>query len=102
MVSLAALMTFEWSKPLGGVVCLSGMQALEIKDPDQLPLESIRQTPLFLYHGKDDTTLPLEGAKLTYEYLKTKVYDGDYSKNFTFKTQSGLGHSISSKEITSI
>ena len=59
MVSLAAYFLHQGPERLGGVVGLSGMQALDLKlVPKSDNAEAIdqmrRSTPMFLYHGKSD------------------------------------------------
>ena len=49
MVSLATLISWKGEKPLGGVVGLSGLQCID--EPEDINLDVIRCTPLFLYHG---------------------------------------------------
>ena len=98
MVSLATLLSYQWSSPLGGVLGLSGLQALDHEELSWSAKAQIKQTPLFLYHGKADGKLPASNSELTYEYLKNSVYTGDYQKNFSYTSEVWLGHSISDWE----
>ena len=75
MVSLAAYLMHQGPQPLGGIVGLSGMQALDMskleKPKDAEALENMRRaTPMFLYHGKSDDVLPFQASQKTYEFLK--------------------------------
>ena len=60
-VSLTAYHRYAGSLPLGGVVCLSGIQAykfdLNAVTPAQIDLWS--KTPLFIYHGSEDQNYPI-------------------------------------------
>ena len=62
-----SLATFLTSKhKFGGVVGLSGALCLDI-DWSNFDFASKKETPLFLYHGQNDSVVPEELAKLTYE-----------------------------------
>ena len=66
---------------------LSGMQALDLKliakTHSQEELESMRRaTPMFLYHGRADPTLPCPAAEKTYDWLKSELYEGVKSDIF--------------------
>ena len=107
MVSLAAFLMHKGPKPLGGVVGLSGMQALDLKliakTHSQEELESVRRaTPMFLYHGRADQTLPCAAAEKTYDWLKSELYEGVKSDIFTYQSEKNLAHSLSPKEIRDI
>ena len=71
MVSLAAFLKYKGDKPLGGLLGLSGMQALAIDDKTPPENAVLKQIPLFLYHGNSDDLLPVANVIKTYEYLKT-------------------------------
>ena len=78
MVSLAAFLKYSGPKHLGGVLGLSGMQALDTdkyvkysSDLDKYNAIRLQQeTPMFLYHGEEDDLLPVENTSKTYEYLQ--------------------------------
>ena len=55
-----------------------------------------KDTPMFLYHGKNDQILPLKATEVTYAYLKDEVYAG--SDKLDYATEGGLAHSLSQKE----
>lgn len=52
-----------YDKPLGGVIGLSGFKLMETAHH---PCN--KDIPVFLSHGTDDTVLPLENVKVSYEY----------------------------------
>lgn len=69
MVCLATLMTYKYSSPLAGVLGLSGTQALDIEALGGIKgniVDSIRNTPLFLYHGHNDDVIRIQSAELSY------------------------------------
>ena len=89
MVSLAAYLLYK--EPLGGVIGLSGIQAL---DTSLIPEGSGNmKTPIFLYHGLDDNTVPYERAKLTFETL---------GRDYELHAEDFLAHGISQLEIKMI
>ena len=70
MVALATYLKYNAKTPLGGVIGLSGCQALcdlPSHTPEQLKV--MKNTPMFLYHGKSDTKLPSDKTLETYKYL---------------------------------
>ena len=79
MVSLSTLISWKKDKPLGGIIGLSGMQP--IPEPADINLDVIRKTPLFLYHGEEDTVLMYKNADSSFQYLKNTIYSGDHSKS---------------------
>lgn len=90
-VALAAFLKYKGEKPLGGVLGLNGIQALnytkavpKFKDSEERKrIETMRKnTPMFLYHGKDDEIIPLHAAVLTYDYLRNIVYRGSHKLEF--------------------
>jgi len=90
-VALAAFLKYKGEKPLGGVIGLNGIQALnytkavpKFKDSEERKkIETMRKnTPMFLYHGKDDEVIPLHAAVLTYDYLRNIVYRGSHKLEF--------------------
>jgi phospholipase/carboxylesterase len=63
-LSLATLVTYP--KAFGGVVGLSGMNALKI-DWSQVPaLGDKKNMPVFLYHGEGDDMIKHTIARMTY------------------------------------
>ena len=94
MVSLATLMTWKRSKPLGGVVALSGFQVVN-EDPSNMNVDAIKNTPLFSYHGQQDQVLPVANAENTFSYLRDQIYTGEYAKNYSYTSERGLAHSLS-------
>lgn len=89
-------MCWKRDKPLGGVIGLSGMQPIE--EPKDIKIDVIRQTPLFLYHGESDSTLLFKNAEASYQYMFKNIYNGEHSKNLQYKSEKGLGHSLSGPE----
>ena len=92
-LSLATFLKLK-DMQLGGVVGLSGMMALQIKDWDkELDLPLKRKTPMFLYHGESDPMIGCHDAAMSYDlFSKHKL-------SFEFHTERGLTHSLSMKEI---
>ena len=70
MVSLATLISWKGTKPLGGVVALSGFQVLD-ENPATINMDVLKNTPLFTYNGHDDQVLPFKNAETTFGYLKS-------------------------------
>lgn len=90
---------YDLQKPLGGIVALSGFQALEGSDEaSNGNADVIRQIPLFSYHGGKDLKLLLGNAKRSFEPFKT-IYADQYSANCTFTAEANMGHAISPAEI---
>lgn len=52
---------------------------------------------MFLYHGAEDSLLPMKSSLASYEYLRNKVYKG--SENIQFIVEDDLKHEISEKEL---
>ena len=98
--STATLLRYEGPKPFGGIICLSGLQPMVdkniLKTPKALQLQS--QVPFLQYHGTTDTTVTLQDAQYTHKYLKDVVYKNN-QKNYTFKIEEGLRHTIGRDEI---
>ena len=95
MVSLAALLKYNGATPLGGIISLSGLQALQF-DEKGLSLDDLyikNQTPIFLYHGTSDKMIPIKNAKLSYGFLKENL-----GNRLTTKIEKRHDHSISSEE----
>ena len=63
-VTLATLISYP--NPLGGIVALSGAQSLKVDDWSKVE-QFKKDTPLFLYHGGNDSTIPVALAKMTYD-----------------------------------
>ena len=97
VMSLATLLSYKGNRPLGGVISLSCFQALD-KKLTNIDIVNVQKTPLFKYHGKSDNMVPLKMAEKSMKFLTSKIYTGDYKKNYTFITEDGLKHFISPKE----
>ena len=91
MVSQATLVSWTGEKPLGGVVCLSGFQVLNV-DYSKTNMAAVRKTPFFRYHGTADKMMPLVNSETTFEYLQQQIYVGEHLKNYQFYTEEGGGH----------
>ena len=76
---------------LGGILGLSGMFALQVKDwsKDVGDIKAKAQVPVFLSHGTHDPMIPLHSAKLSYDHMK------EHGLEFTFQEEYGLEHSLS-------
>ena len=74
MVSIAAFLKYKGLKRLGGVIGLSGMQGLdhnkyvtfENEEEKERIMNMRKETPMFIYHGLDDKTLPFKCSEVTY------------------------------------
>ena len=100
MVSLAAFLKYTGPEPFGGILGLSGMQALTLK-PEHQTSERIavqKQIPIFLYHGEADPLLPIKNVNLTYKYI-LDTFKGEL---LSFDTEKGLTHSLSDREMALI
>jgi predicted esterase len=73
------------NETLGGILSCSGYFFPFIKNINI-------NLPVFAYHGKDDPVLPYSKAVKSYERLKG-------NSNFSFTSESSIGHSISYNEI---
>ena len=82
----------HYPKQLGGVIGLSGMNAIKI-DWASVPKER-KATPICIHHGEDDDMINHKIALRTYqEYL-----DNGFTA-MEIKTEAGLGHHMSLPEI---
>ena len=99
LTSLACLLRYNGTTPLGGVVIESGTMVLNLNNrltnPEEVEVQG--STPIFIYHGTADTVIPWNLSEPTYDYLKNVVYK-DHMENFTLMTEEGMGHVISDKE----
>ena len=92
-VSLATFLTYP-SKQLGGVLGLSGMLALNIKDWEkEIDLELKRKSKLWLYHGSADPMIPCPAATMSYGLLDK------HGLKYKLTVEDGLEHSLSMPEI---
>ena len=92
-LSLATFLMLK-DHQLGGVVGLSGMLAMKIKDWEkEIDLELKRKTPIFIYHGESDPMIQWKHAQKTYTLLEKHGLDHQ------IQTEKGLEHSISLREI---
>ena len=57
---------------------------------------------MFLYHGTDDTILPIENAELSYEIFKNQIYTEDFEENFTYTSQDGLSHALHEQQLDAL
>ena len=95
-VSAAAYHRYSGPSSLGGVICLSGIQAYkfdqnEVKD-DQLQLWS--NTPIFIYHGSEDQNYPIAKTLQTYQYIQNVIYK-EKKPALTLVVEDNLGHTLS-------
>ena len=104
-VCLAAYLKHKGPESLGGVMSLSGMQCYS----DYLPDGSIniaddmkirRNTPMFIFHGKDDEKIPFENAKLSYEYITESLYKFNYKEKLLLLYQDKARSELTPMEIT--
>ena len=52
----------------GGLVCLSGMNALKVPDWKNIPdIDAKKKMPVFMYHGESDDMIKHTIAKQTYQ-----------------------------------
>ena len=77
-------LALSYSEPVAGILGYSG----KIFDFDELKKNIHSKPPIFLFHGTDDTIIPLEEMYSSYEFLKDQLFDVNY-KVFT-----NCGHSI--------
>lgn len=56
---------------LGGVIGLSGMNALNL-DWSTVDIELKNKTPVFLYHGASDSMISHKLAEMTYDEMKVQ------------------------------
>ena len=63
-LSIATFLKYD--KLLGGVLGLSGMNALKFDIKDTPLLEEKKKTPIFLYHGTKDSMINHHLAKMSY------------------------------------
>ena len=68
-------------EPLGGIIALSGAQGLKHEATYENNISVLKQTPMFIYHGVGDITIPIHDAINSYEYIIKNIYtDGSDSK----------------------
>lgn len=60
------------------------MHSLDADWEKEIDMDLVKQTKVFLYHGKSDPMIPVTYAKKAYEYLREKGVD------FSFTEESGL------------
>jgi len=99
---MAILLSLKCSKPLGGILALSGFQAINEENIEAETKKIIAKTPLLIYNGSNDKLIPVKKAQKTYQWLRKCVYKGKYRKNFTFVKDKFLKHKIWAKEIECI
>ena len=93
-VTLATLISYP--KPLGGIVALSGAQSLKVDDWSKIE-QFKKDTPLFLYHGGSDPTIPVALAKMTYDQM---IGEGGFKAQL--QVEPSLAHSLSMEEIKKV
>ena len=89
-MSIYAGLRFE--RRLAGVVGLSCYLLLRDEYPAALTEQS-KQLPVYMYHGRNDATVPFEIGQLSYQKLK------EYGVQVTFGSENGLAHSVSEDEL---
>eukprot|EP00461_Guttulinopsis_vulgaris_P002690 UN02691 len=93
--AISQLAAARYPKKIGGVVALSGY-ALLAKQEDQQDKIITTDTPYFVYHGVHDDIVPVKFARQSKDYWESKGIKIQYNE------ESGLGHSLSHKEIVHI
>ena len=59
----------------------------------------MRDTPLFLYHGLADEVITVADAALSYGYLRSSVYNGEWTFNIKHISEMFMEHAITPLEI---
>lgn len=75
--------------PIAGVIGISSYAM------NYLVKENLKNTPLFLYHGKNDEMVTLEMASSSYQNTLKNV-------KFELMTESGLGHGVSLRALNEL
>jgi predicted esterase len=104
MVALAAFLKYNGSKPIGGFIGLSTLQALNYtkyvhfkNDTERKRVEDLRRnTPMFLYHGREDWIIRLAPSIVSFDNLRNKVYKG--SDKLEFHVEEDMDHEFTEKE----
>ena len=95
-LALSTFLTYP-THQLGGVLGLSGMLALDVKDWEkEIDLELKRKSKIFLYHGSADPMISCDGSVMTYGLLDK------HNIKYSLTIEEGLEHSLSMKEIEKI
>ncbi|TNV73468.1 hypothetical protein FGO68_gene16404 [Halteria grandinella] len=89
-LSLATMILYP--KILGGLFCLSGMNALKI-DWSRVAQEK-KEMPIFVHHGEADDVIQHKVAIKTYQ----EFIDNGFKK-MEIKTEKHVGHSLSEREL---
>ena len=92
-MSIATFLKYEHA--LGGVIGLSGMNALNYDIKSTPSFEEKKQTKIWLYHGLDDNMIKHTVAKMSYEAIRSP----DLGFDITFQEEEDLDHSLSQKEL---
>ena len=93
--AMALYSGLRYGRPLAGIVGLSCYLLLRDEYPAALT-ETSKQTPIFMYHGQSDQTVPFEIGQLSYQKLK------EYGASVTFESERKLEHSVSEDELAKI
>lgn len=91
--STATLVRYNKPKPIGGIICLSGLQPLldEHFENSSQALKVQSEIPFMQYHGDADPTVNINDAIYTHKYLKDVIYKNK-KDNYTFQIEAGLRH----------
>ena len=81
---------------LGGVVALSGYALLSAESEEGNPINT-KDTPYFIYHGKDDEVVSINYSRNSKAYWEKKGLS-----NIEYTEEPGLGHSLSRDEIVKV
>ena len=73
---------------------MSGICAEAGIDWSKIDLEKKKETPVLLYHGQEDSTIPIEFAQLTFtQLLKSRGLD-----HYNFVVEKGMDHDMESED----
>lgn len=92
VIALSSGLTY--TKPLGGIIALSGYLPLAEKIIEKAAPFHFK-LPIFLAHGTEDTVVPYPYGKITYTTLKEAGFAIDWHSY-------PMAHSVSNKEIADI
>lgn len=98
-MSNSILVSWPGPSPLGGVVCTSGIIALEESrfNKSSVAMEAQSSTPYLAYHGIPDPVEPFKLTNQTYDYYRDTLY-ANKTQNFHFEQDPHLIHTWDEKE----
>jgi len=97
---MATFLRYRGKSPLGGVICLLGMNVYDTKKVNTRIHPDLSKTPIFLYNNQYDRTMPTEAAYVSYNDLNHTLYDEKqtYWENwFHWEIERDVGHEITPK-----